>query len=39
MNCIYMKLSICNFDFMTVFSLLADVAVLFLTVYTFDSNI
>lgn len=31
----YLKLSICNFYFMTVFSLLADVAVLFLTVYTF----
>lgn len=31
----YFKLSICNFDFMTVFSWLADVAVLFLTVYTF----
>lgn len=35
MNCIYMKSSICNLDFMAVFSWLADVAVLFLTVYTF----
>ena len=35
LNCIYLKLSICNLNLMTVFSWLADVAVLFLTVYTF----
>lgn len=32
---IYLKLLMCNFDFMTLFSWLADVAVLFFTVYTF----